>query len=131
MRKFDIWLFRIGAAVVSFVATTFGCRYAGQYLHVQEAQERAHRTRSTEQEREDALYLKDGFSDTEGYNFLSHRLTAAEMTSSYAKPHWLDLNRYKVAGGVALLIAIISGESARLFAVKQDAKRRVSGRYSR
>lgn len=130
MRKSDVWLFRIGSAIVTFVAVVFGCRYLGKYLHEKEAADLAVRTRSHEQEREDALYLANGFSDTQGYNKLSHRLTAAEMTASKATPHDLEVHRMKIAAGAALVVAILCGESARLFAVKQDAKRRISGRWS-
>jgi hypothetical protein len=131
MRKSDVWLFRIGSAAVTFVAVSFGCRYTGRYLHEKEATERAHRERSLDQQKEDARYLARGFSDTEGYRFLESELTAAEMSAAFAKPHPIDENRWKIAGAAALVVAVLGGESARIWAVKRDAQRRISGRYSR
>ena len=129
MRKSDVWLFRVGSALVTFVALIFGSRYAGKFLHEREADEIANRTRSHDEERLDALKLKEGYSDTKGYAQLSHRLTAEEMTASYSKPHWVEVERAKIAGVAALVIAILCGESARLWAVKKEAQRRITGRY--
>jgi hypothetical protein len=131
MRKSDVWLFRVGSALVTFVALFYGCRHAGRYLHEREADEVAHRTRSEAEEREDALKLSKGWSDTKGYHTLSHRLKAEEMTASFAAPHWVEVERLKIAGVAALLVAILCGESARLWATKKEAQRRITGRYQR
>jgi hypothetical protein len=130
VRRSDVWLFRIGSAVVTYVAVVFGCRYAGHYLHEREAYDRAHRERSIADQKEDAKFLSQGYSDTEGYRYLESDLAPADRTTAFSKPHWLDELRVKIAAGAALAIAILGGESARIWAVKQDAKRRISGRWN-
>ncbi len=131
VRKTDVWFFRIGSAVVAFVVFIFGCRYAGKYLHEKEADEIAHRTRSHDEEQADAVKLSQGYSDTKGYQALTHRLTAAQMTASFSKPHWVEEERAKIAGIAAFIVALICGESARLWATKKEAQRRISARYPR
>ena len=129
MRNSDVWMFRVGSALVTFVALIFGCRFAGKYLHQKEAHEIANRTRSEAEEREDALKLSKGYSDTKEYAQLSHRLKAEEMTASFSAPHWVEEERLKIAGVAALVVAIFCGESARLWATKKEAQRRITGRY--
>jgi hypothetical protein len=122
----DAWLFRIAVAVVTFFATTYGCRYVGRYLHQKEANERAHRERAYEEELEDARYLAKGFNDTQGYRDLEHKLSLEEMTNSYASPHYLEQNSVKIAGGAALVLMLLVGESALLYARKRESQRQMS-----
>lgn len=129
MRKADVWLYRIGIAIATFVGVSIGCRYAGRYHHEQYANEKAHRTRSEEEERTDALELAHGYADTKGYLEMSYKLSAEEMTKAYAAPDPLEQNAAKIAGLAALVVGLAAGEAARIWATKREAKRRLSGRY--
>ncbi len=126
MRSADAWIFRIVVAVATFFATIYGCRYVGRYLHQKEADEKAHRTRAYEQELEDAQYLAKGFNDTQGYRELQYKLTAKEMQESYARPHYVEENSIKIAGGAALVMMLLVGESALLYARKRESLRQMS-----
>lgn len=128
VRNSDVWLFRIGGAALTFAAVYFGCIKVGRYLHEDEATTKANRTRSESEARDDAIYLRNGFNDTKGYRDMVAYLTPEEAATSYAKKHVLEENKEKIAGVAAIVAALLLGESARLWARKQDAKRRLSGR---
>jgi hypothetical protein len=128
MRQSDVWLFRIGGGVVTFAALYVGCIKAGRYLHEDDATTRWTRTRAESEARDDALYLAHGFNDTKGYREMVSYLSQEEAAASYAKKHVLEENKEKIAGVGAVVVALLLGESARVWARKQDAKRRLSGR---
>ena len=70
----------------------------------------------------------NGYSDTKAYRDMVLYLSDAEAKASFTGKHDLEVHAPKIAAGAAILVALLLGESARLWARKQAAKRKLSGR---
>jgi hypothetical protein len=119
----DAWLFRIGSGVVTFLAVSYGCHYAGRSLHEDYAEKLAHRESAYDQEKADALTLAHGYRDTKGYLEREGMLSHEEIAGAFATPHELETNARLIAGIAGLVVAAIMGETARIWAQKREAQR--------
>jgi hypothetical protein len=128
VRTTDIWLFRVGLAVATFFGVSFGCKPLGHYLHEREADQIAHRERADSEAHDDAAKLMDGYGDTKGWEDMKGYLPVEQWKFATAKPHPVEENKEKIAGVAAIVLALLGGESARIWAAKQEAKRRISAR---